>query len=237
VHEGAKEGSGRYDHGAGLKLRAIAKRDAAYGPAIEQKRRNRTFDDREARLGGQNLLDGSSVKVAIALRARSLNGRPFRSVEHFELDACLIGCLPHQSAEGVNLFDEVAFGQTADRGVARHASDGIAKHRHERYTRTTARANASSLCAGMAPTDDDDIEHVSRGTVEGDTFIPVMGVGSRGWGVGEGPAWADRFWRVNSSGKNRRVPGNARQRRGSRREMRQGSDGTKVGNFTTKNGN
>jgi hypothetical protein len=31
----------------------------------------------------------------------------------------------------------------------------------------------------VATTDDDDIEHVSRGTVEGDTFIPVQGVRAR----------------------------------------------------------
>src|SRR5207302_2269247 len=102
--------------------------------------------------------NGVRVEIAIALRARSLHGWTFGTIEQLELNAGAVGRLPHQSAERVDFFDEVAFGETADGGIARHSSDGLALHRHQRNRRSATRANARSFGAGMATADDDHVK-------------------------------------------------------------------------------
>src|SRR5205823_9057618 len=91
-----------------------------------------------------------------------------RAVQHLELDAGTIGGLPHQAAEGVDLFDEVPLGEAADGRVARHPADGVAEHRDHGRAGAAASANARRLSPGVAAADDNDVEvrHVSRGTVE-----------------------------------------------------------------------
>src|SRR5204863_8774886 len=100
----------------------------------------------------------------VALRARALDRRALRTVEHFELDAGPIGGLPHHAAESVDFLDEVAFGESADGGIARHPADGLALHRDERHRHTTARAHTRCLGAGMAAPDHDHIEALAHGS-------------------------------------------------------------------------
>ena len=122
----------------------------------------------EVRLGGEDVLDGGGVEIAVALRARSLDGRTLGAIEDLELDAGAIGRLAHQAAERVDLLDEVSLGQTADGGVARHPADGVAQHRDHGHAGAAARADARRFSAGVAAADDDDVElrvmHVPRGT-------------------------------------------------------------------------
>jgi len=85
---------------------------------VTRHRGHRAFDDRQVRLGFENRAYGSRVEVAIALRAGSLHRRTLRTVEHLELNAGLVRRFAHESAEGVDFFDEVAFGETTNRRVA-----------------------------------------------------------------------------------------------------------------------
>ncbi len=116
-------------------------------------------------------MNGCGIEIAVALRARSLDGRTLRPVENLELNTGAIGRLPHQAPERVNLFDEVSFGEAADRGIARHPPDRLPQHGHHTDAHPAPRTNASGLGAGVPAADDDDIEvsqgiHVPRGTVE-----------------------------------------------------------------------
>jgi hypothetical protein len=74
------------------------------------------------------------------------------------LDSRSVGRLPHESAEGVDFFDELAFCETADRRVARHAPDRSADHRDERDAKSAARGDARRFRAGVSAADHDDIE-------------------------------------------------------------------------------
>ena len=69
-------------------------------------------------------LHGLAVELAVGLRARALNGRPLGPVQHPELNAGRVGDAAHQSVERVDLPDQVALAQTANRRVAGHLTDG-----------------------------------------------------------------------------------------------------------------
>src|SRR5439155_17218720 len=98
------------------------------------------------------------VELAIALRTRTAHRRTLRAIEHFELNARAVRRLAHQSAEGVDFFDEVSFGESADCWIARHATDRAAQHRDHRHTNPAASADACRLGSGVTTADHDDIE-------------------------------------------------------------------------------
>ena len=64
-----------------------------------------------------------AVSIHIDLGTASPHGRPFGGVEDAKLDTCAIGGEPHLSAKGVDLFDQMPFGQTSDRWIAARSSD------------------------------------------------------------------------------------------------------------------
>ena len=86
----------------------------------------------------RSLLHMKAIELAVCLRARSLNSRTLRTVEHAELDASPIDHAPHQSIERIDLADEMPLAKTADRGVTGHLADGLELMRNERGTRTHA---------------------------------------------------------------------------------------------------
>ena len=69
-----------------------------------------------------------------------------------------IGGACHQSVERVDLANEMAFAQSADRGVARQGADLRARLREQRHARAAAGGSGSRLRAGVPAADDDHIK-------------------------------------------------------------------------------
>ena len=72
---------------------------------------------------------------------------PAAAVEQAELDAARVREAAHRAAQRVDLADEVALGEAADRGIAGHPGDGVALQRHERGRA----AHAGGGERGLAP--------------------------------------------------------------------------------------
>ena len=60
--------------------------------------------------------------------------------------------------QGIDLANQVALAETADRGIAGHRADGRETMRHERRLGAHARGCGRGFAASMASTDDDNIE-------------------------------------------------------------------------------
>ena len=72
------------------------------------------FDDRPP---------GLDEFLPVALGARAPHGRPFGAVQHPELDGGFVGYYSHLSSQGVDLPDNLPFGNTSYGGVAAHLGD------------------------------------------------------------------------------------------------------------------
>ena len=121
------------------------------------------FDRLEAR---QQPLHFGSIGVLVALRARAAHRWTLARVENLELDARCVGGESHDAAERVDFPHHLAFGQSADGGVAAHLSDARGLHRHKRdaSARTKrSRCSARGLGARVTSADDDDIKSVGGG--------------------------------------------------------------------------
>ena len=81
--------------------------------------------DEEVGLGFEDFAHLDAVKSFVALRAGRPDGGPAGGVEEAELDAGGVGDLAHDSAEGVDLADEMAFRDPADGWIAAHLGDEV----------------------------------------------------------------------------------------------------------------
>src|SRR3990170_8158409 len=77
----------------------------------------------ESRLLLDRFLHGEAVPLFVSLRARAANSRAFAPVQNTELDAGFINDPRHLAAKGVDLFHQMALGQSANGGIARHERD------------------------------------------------------------------------------------------------------------------
>lgn len=82
------------------------------------------FENGEVGLVENDFLKTSGVFFFGALCSRGLDGRSSTEIEGFRLKSRPVGVATHLSAQSVDFIDEMAFGESTDRGVARHLSDG-----------------------------------------------------------------------------------------------------------------
>ncbi len=71
----------------------------------------------------QDRLHGLAVELAVGLGAGAAHGRALGAVEHAELDSGAVDGATHHAVQRIDLADQVALGQPADRRVARHLAD------------------------------------------------------------------------------------------------------------------
>ena len=74
------------------------------------------------------------------------------------MDSYGVGDFAHDAAEGIDLADQVAFGDASDSGVAGHLCDQINVEGVEGGLQAHAGASNSSLAAGVSGADDCDVE-------------------------------------------------------------------------------
>jgi hypothetical protein len=65
------------------------------------------------------------VGLFVTLGAWRPNGGPFASIQHAKLNPSGVRCQSHLAAQSVNFSDQLAFGEAADGGIARHLAGGI----------------------------------------------------------------------------------------------------------------
>jgi ferredoxin len=98
--------------------------------------------------------NGASVESPIALGARRPHGRPFRAIEHSELDAGSIGGAPHHSPKRIHLSHHGAFGDPPDGGIAGHLTDGLKVLCEQEGLRAAPRRHGGGFRSGVPAADD-----------------------------------------------------------------------------------
>ena len=78
------------------------------------------------------------------------DGRAAGGVEEAELDADGVGDAAHDAAEGVDFADEMAFGYSADGGVAGHLGDELALEGEDGGAEAHAGGGGCGFAAGVA---------------------------------------------------------------------------------------
>ena len=166
MDEAAQKGAGGQHHGAGAELAAIRQPHAGHAPFAEEVV-DLALDDGQIRGLPDRLLHRCGIELAVGLGARTAHRRPLAAIEHAKLDAARIGDAAHQAIERIDLADQMALAEPADRRIAGHGADGREALGDQRRARAHARGRSRRLAAGMAATDDDHIEagvhrHFSR---------------------------------------------------------------------------
>ena len=126
--------------------------------ALDHQVRHLLLEEREVRLVLEQRANGAPVELPVRLRARGPHGRALAGIERAELDAGAIRGARHGAAERIDLAHEVALADAAHRRVAAHLPERLDALGEQQRLRAHARGRKRGLGAGVAATDDDDIE-------------------------------------------------------------------------------
>ena len=107
-------------------------------------------------LGGKDGLHTLGVGGLVALAAGGPDGGAAAQVEGLRLERGKVGIAAHFAAEGIQLADQVAFGEAADRGIAGHARQGIEPRGDERSFDAHPSGGERRLAAGVTAADHND---------------------------------------------------------------------------------
>jgi hypothetical protein len=86
--------------------------------------------------------------------------RALAAIEHAELNATLVGCHGHGTAQGIDFLDQMALADATDSRVAAHLAEGFHIVAEQQGLHAHACRCQRSLGTGMAATDND---HVKTG--------------------------------------------------------------------------
>ena len=126
-----------------------------------------TFDDQVVAGFGKNgqiglifqsAADGLLVQHAVGLGAGGADGRAFRGIQDAELDTGFVGGRCHRPAQRIDLADQMALADAANRRIAAHRPERVEVVGQQQRVRTRPRRGKRSLGAGVTAADDDDIE-------------------------------------------------------------------------------
>ena len=156
--DGALEIGSRGHHGAfaGPDLAKTGTQGANATAAVLSKlgvqRHDLGLHETQIRRTLKRLLHQRLILLAVGLNALALHGRPLTRVEGTGLQGHQIGRAAHFAAQGVDLVDEMAFGRSADRGIAGQVGDGLEGHGkedgvHAQSCRSERGLNACVSCA------------------------------------------------------------------------------------------
>jgi len=96
------------------------------------------------------------------LATRRPDGRPLARIEHAELDSGAVGRPCHRAPQGIDLADQMALADAADRGIAAHLPQGLDALSQQQRARTHARGSQRGLCAGVAAANDNYVKRAGE---------------------------------------------------------------------------
>ena len=95
----------------------------------------------------------AAVSRLVRLGARRPHRRPAAAIEQLELYSRSVDCSAHQSAERIDLSDQMSLSRAADRGIARHVRDGFSSERAQADAASELRRRPRGLDAGVPGAD------------------------------------------------------------------------------------
>ena len=111
------------------------------------------FDNGQSVLFTDSRLHRLTVELAVGLRARAANRRPFATIEKPELDTCRIGNPPHEAVQSVDLANQVPLAQSADGWIAGHCSYGVEAKGYKGCARAGPRGGGGGVTTSVATPD------------------------------------------------------------------------------------
>ena len=93
-------------------------------------------------------LAARAIRGLVGLRAAGAHGGAFARVEKSKLDSGLVDRQAHLAAERVDLADQVALADPADRGVAGHLADVVEVEREHQRARAHPRRGQRGFDSG-----------------------------------------------------------------------------------------
>ena len=151
VDQAAQERTRRQDHAPGADFRTrFRDHTGTRAPCIQNDICNRIGADFEPGLLGQQVLNGLPIKLAVGLGTRSAHGGALGKIEGAELDTAPVDGPAHDAIQRIDLADQMALAQSADRRIARHLADRLDPMGEEQGARTHPRRCGRGLTAGMA---------------------------------------------------------------------------------------
>jgi hypothetical protein len=109
----------------------------------------------------------SPIEPPVALGTRRPDRRPLGPVEHAELQPSSVGGSSHDPAQRVDLAYDGALGDPADRGIARHLSDGLEILRDQEGRCAGARGERRGFGSGVPSSDHDDMVSLTHRKTSG----------------------------------------------------------------------
>jgi hypothetical protein len=163
VDEAVKEGASRDDGGAGGNGSPVAKKYACNMVVFTNEVDDFGLLDEEVGDGLELFAHAGAVESFITLCAGAPDGGAAGGVEETELDAAGVGDFAHNAAKSIYLPHEVSLRHSTDRRVAGHLRDEIKVQREERGAEAHAGGGGSGFAAGVASTNDEDVEMFREG--------------------------------------------------------------------------
>ena len=166
VHKAIEESAGSKHHRLGLEANTHL-RDGPLDAGMifaEKELRYRILPDEK--VGGvlEHIAPSPDESSAIGLTSWAPHGRALRTVEHAELNGAAIGDDTHHAAQRINLAHNLALGNAADRGIARHLGNLVHIHRDQTRAHTQAGRSMCSLTSGVSASNHKDIVFKSHST-------------------------------------------------------------------------
>ncbi len=158
IKNSAEEGPSAENNALGGKRRTIGKIDAEHSPPIHPQGGHFARYHFEVTLRGQHALNSRTEQHPVRLDARSPDRAPLRAIEHAIMDCRSIGGAAHQPIERIDLADQMALADSADRRVAAHRPNCLEVESHQGRARAHPGSNGRSLDPGVPAANNDDIE-------------------------------------------------------------------------------
>ena len=150
MHQAAQESARRHHHGLRVILHFERRLHAIDLAVLDQELMGLALFAIQVRLAFADPFEAELIRLLVALRAGSPDGRAFSGVQHPELESGHVRVLAHLAAEGINLAGEMALGQATDGRVAGHLADGIEIDGEQERLATHACGGERGLHAGVA---------------------------------------------------------------------------------------
>jgi hypothetical protein len=152
----AQERTGREHHGAGLSEFAPAL-DPEHPTIDSQEIVHLALKDLEPRLLPEGMLGRLGVETTIRLRTGAPYSGPLAAVQNTELNPRPVNCLAHDSAQSIDLPNEVTPTQTPDSWIAGHGADAVLPLGYKQRPRAAPGRCRRGFNAGVPATNDNDI--------------------------------------------------------------------------------
>ena len=160
MDEPVEKSAGSHDRRPSTQRVAVQCPDSGDPSFLDQDRGRDPLKNHQVRRSFEFIPHGRPVKGFIALGPRGLDGAAAAPVQEPELDPGFVGQEAHDAAQGVDLTDEMAFGQAPDGRIAGHLGDRIERDRHQAGLESHSRGREGRFAARVPGADDYDFEDI-----------------------------------------------------------------------------